>query len=92
MSSKMPIVRCQVEIHDPCGLGMRTAARFIGLAGQFHSEIWVIHEGRRYNGKSLRDLMTIVAECGSRLELQALGPDAEAAVTALAREVQLCPV
>jgi phosphotransferase system HPr (HPr) family protein len=92
MKKTPSIVRCQVEIHDPCGLGLRAAARFIGTAGRFHSDVWVVHEGRRYNGKSLRELMTLGVECGSRLELQAHGPDAEAAVTALAREVELCPV
>jgi phosphotransferase system HPr (HPr) family protein len=76
-----------VEISDPCGLRLRTAAHFIGLAGQFRSEIWVVHDGRRYNGKSMRDLMTMVAECGSTLELEAQGPDAQAAVEALAQAV-----
>ena len=92
MSSEKSIARCQVEILDSCGLRMRTAARFTGLAGQFRSEVWVIHDGRRYNGKSLRDLMTMIAEYGSRLELEAHGPDAEAAVTALAEAVRPCPV
>jgi phosphocarrier protein len=88
MSRNSSVARCQVEILDPCGLRMRTAARFIGLAGQFRSEVWITHEGRRYNGKSMRDLMTMIAECGARLELEAHGPDAEAAITALAQAVQ----
>lgn len=92
MPQETSVVRCQVEILDPCGLRLRTAAQFIGLAGQFRSDVWIIHEGRRYNGKSMRDLMTMVAECGARLELEAHGPDAKAAVTALAQAVGPCAV
>jgi len=88
MPTQIPNARREVEILDACGLRMRTAARFIGTAGQFRSEVWIIHDGRRYNGKSLRDLMTILAEYGARLELEAHGPDAEAAVTALAEAVR----
>ena len=86
------IVRRQVEISDPRGLPLRTAAHFVGLAGRFRSDVWVIHDGRRYNGKSMRDLMTMIADCGSRLELEAHGPDAQAAVRALAEAVAPCPV
>jgi phosphocarrier protein HPr len=92
MSSDRSIARCQVEILDSCGLRLRTAAQFICLAGQFRSEVWVIYDGRRYNGKSMRDLLTMVAEHGARLELEAHGPDAEAAVMALAEAVRPCPV
>lgn len=82
------IVRRKVEIDDAFGLRMRTAAAFICLAGRFQSDVWVIHEGRRYNGKSMRDMLNMVAERGSRLELEAEGPDAEEAVEALALAVR----
>lgn len=91
MPQMTSVVRRQVEISDPCGLRMRTAAQFIGLAGRFRSDVWIIHDGRRYNGKSMRDLMTMVAECGTRLELEAHGPDAQAAVAALAQAVAPSP-
>ena len=91
MSRNGSIARCQVVILDDCGLRMRTAARFIGLAGQFQAEVWVIHEGRRYNGKSMRDLLTMVAERGAQLEFEARGADAEAAVAALAEMFETCP-
>jgi phosphotransferase system HPr-like phosphotransfer protein len=35
------------------------------------------------SGRSILDLTTLAAACGSRLELEADGPDAEAAVDAL---------
>src|SRR5262249_55339201 len=88
MSRDTPIARCQVQIEDAFGLRMRAAAEFICLAGRFRADVWVIHEGRRYNGRSMRDLLTMVTECGSRLEIEAQGPDAEEAITALAQAVR----
>jgi phosphocarrier protein len=92
MSRDIPIARRQVQIEDAFGLRMRTAAEFICLAGRFHADVWVIHEGRRYNGRSMRDLLNIGADQGSRLELEAHGPDAEEALAALAQAVQPPPV
>jgi phosphocarrier protein len=91
MSQDTPIARRKVEIEDAFGLRMRTAAEFICLAGRFRSDVWVIHEGRRYNGRSMRDLLNMAADQGSRLELEAHGPDAEEALAALAQAVQPHP-
>ncbi|MEO6808933.1 MAG: HPr family phosphocarrier protein, partial [Isosphaeraceae bacterium] len=41
-------------------------------------------QGRVFNGKSILDLTSLAAECGTRLDLEALGPDADAALNALA--------
>jgi phosphocarrier protein len=74
----------QVEITNALGLHLRPADKFVRLAHQFRSEIRVSHEGNQINGKSILDLTTLAAECGTILELEARGPDAEAAVEALA--------
>ncbi len=62
--------------------------RFVKLAGQFKSEIRVSHNDTEINGKSILDLTLLAAECGTRLDLVANGPDAEQAVLALARLVE----
>ena len=49
--------------------------------------IRVFSDGLEINGKSILDLTTLAAECGTRLDLEARGPDAEAAVEALAELV-----
>jgi phosphocarrier protein len=83
MSQDPNLARRRVEITNPYGLHLRPAEKFVGLAGQFLAEIRVHHEGRDFNGKSILDLMSLAAECGTWLEVEARGPDAEAAVTAL---------
>lgn len=73
-----------VEITNELGLHLRPATEFVKLASRFQSEIRIRHNGREINGKSILDLTLLAAESGARLELEACGPDAEAAVEALA--------
>jgi phosphocarrier protein HPr len=87
MSHDPPVVRRQVEITNPLGLHMRPADKFVKVALQFQAEIRVIHNGNAINGKSILDLTSLAAECGTRLELEARGPDAERAIEALAELV-----
>ena len=87
MSHDPPGIRRQVEILNSLGLHMRPADRFVKLALQFQSEIRVTHNGNVYNGKSILDLTSVGAECGTVLELEARGPDAAAAIDALAELV-----
>jgi phosphocarrier protein HPr len=84
MSHDPPVVRRQVEILNTLGLHMRPADKFVKLALRYQSEIRVFHNGNEFNGKSILDLTSVAAECGTRLEVEARGPDASEAVAALA--------
>jgi phosphocarrier protein len=79
-----PAAHRQVEILNPKGLHMRPATRFVKLAGSFQSEVRVAGNGQVVNGKSILDMTSLAAECGTTLDVQAEGPDAEEAVAALA--------
>jgi phosphotransferase system HPr (HPr) family protein len=79
----MPVVRREVEIINTLGLHLRAAGKFVRLAQEFQASVTVIHDGREASGKSILDLATLAAECGTRLVLDAEGPDAETAVDAL---------
>ena len=87
MSQDPQVARRQVEILNALGLHIRQADKFVRLAQSFQSEIRVHHRGRESNGKSILDLATLAAECGALLHLEARGPDAEAAIEALAELV-----
>jgi phosphocarrier protein len=87
MSQDSSVVRRQVEILNSLGLHMRPADKFVKLALQFQSEIRITHNGNEFNGKSILDLTSVGAECGSRLELEARGADAVRAIEALAELV-----
>jgi phosphocarrier protein len=87
-SQESSISRRQVEILNALGLHLRPANQFVQLAEQFQSEIKVHHGDRVCNGKSIMDMMLLAAEQGSRLELEAMGPDADAALAALASLIE----
>jgi phosphocarrier protein len=84
MSHDPTIARREVEIVNALGLHLRPADKFVGLAQTFQSEIKVLHQGREFNGKSILDLTSLAAECGTRLVLEGRGPDADRALEALA--------
>jgi phosphocarrier protein HPr len=87
MSHDSTIARRQVEVTNSLGLHMRPANKFVELALQFQADIRVHYNGNEFNGKSMLELTSLAAECGARLEVEARGPDAAAAVTALAELV-----
>ena len=87
LENNAPTARCPVVVLNPFGLHMRPADRFAGLARRFAAEVRVYRDGLGVNGKSILDLATLAAGCGTRLELEARGPDAEAALAALAELV-----
>ena len=76
--------RRRVEIVNAHGLHMRPAGKFVSLANSFQSDVWVESAGTKVNGKSILDMTTLAAECGTMLDLEARGPDAEQALVALA--------
>lgn len=83
MNSEAPAVRRQVEIINALGLHLRPAAKFVKTADRFRAEIRVHFKGQVFDGRSILALATLAAERGSKLELEATGPDAAEALQAL---------
>ncbi len=73
-----------VTVTNPQGLHARPADMFARLAMQYESSIVIVREGDRFDGKSILSLMTLAAEQGTELLLEASGPDADEALEALA--------
>jgi phosphocarrier protein len=73
-----------VEIINPLGLHARPAAQLVKLASQFASEVTVARDGMPVNAKSIMGVMMLAAEQGCTVQVAADGPDAEAAVEAIA--------
>lgn len=88
MSNDPPVARRQVEIRNALGLHLRPADKFVKIASSFAgTEVRIYYKGHEFNGKSILDLTSLAAECGTRLDLEARGPNAEAALAALAELV-----
>jgi phosphotransferase system HPr (HPr) family protein len=75
--------RCEVRLPDSEGLHLRAASQIAQLAQQFRAQIRVFGAGGAADGKSVLDLLTLGAECGAPLEVEADGPDAQSAIAAL---------
>ena len=74
----------QLLIRNQLGLHARACALFVKTASRFKSEVMVSRDGLEVNGKSIMGVMMLAAEQGSTIDLKADGPDAEAAIDALA--------
>jgi len=75
----------QVTVSNPLGVHARPAALIVQTATKFQSEVWLIKDGRRVNGKSMLGVMTLAAEMGSIVTVGAEGHDEEKAVEAIIR-------
>lgn len=73
----------EVKIVNKLGLHARAAAKLTQTASQFAADVWVSRNGRRVNAKSIMGVMMLAAGRGSRIQIEADGADADAALAAL---------
>jgi phosphocarrier protein HPr len=78
-----------VVVTNPQGLHARPADAFVKLASQYESRIEIIRDGERVDGKSILAILTLAAVEGTQLQIEATGPDAQAALDALSELVRL---
>lgn len=75
-------------IGNKLGLHARPAAVFVQTANRFEASIEVQKEDIKIDGKSIMGIMTLAAEQGSSIKVQATGKDAAAALEALAKLIE----
>lgn len=78
----------KVEVINERGMHARASAKFVKLAAGFDAEVTVSRDGQTVDARSIMGLMMLAAGPGSTIELKAEGPDALAAVDALAALVE----
>lgn len=76
-------LRRTLRIVNDQGMHARPCHAFVSTALNFGSDLEVSLRGRRVNGKSILELMTLGAAFGDEIELCARGADAQAVVDAL---------
>jgi phosphocarrier protein HPr len=76
------VARRRVEIVNRKGLHARASAKLQKIACGFSSRLIVHHQGEAANARSIMDLLMLGAGKGSEIELEAVGEDADACVTA----------
>lgn len=72
-----------VEIEDVCRFDMHAVMEFVDTCNLFHSSITARRGINSADGKSIMQMSTLAATCGSKLRISAEGVDAQEAITAL---------
>jgi phosphocarrier protein HPr len=76
-------ISCEVVVAIPQGLHARPADLLAREARRWQSRIELVADSQRADGKSILDLLTLAAEAGTRLVVEATGPDAREALEAI---------
>jgi phosphocarrier protein len=77
----------EIPIINKRGLHARASAKFVQMVERFNAEVWVTRGGETVGGTSIMGLMMLSAGPGTSITVSAIGPEAEAAITAI---TELC--
>lgn len=76
-----------MDIVNKLGLHARAAGKFSALAAEYPCQIRVTRGQRTVDGKSVMGLMMLAAGCGSQIQVEAEGEQAQEALAALSQLV-----
>ena len=83
LSDAGSIMTKDLVVANKLGIHARPAALFVKTANRFACDIFVEKDGEKINGKSIMGLMMLAAGKGSSIDVEARGPAAEQAITAI---------
>jgi phosphocarrier protein len=73
----------ELPIINKRGLHARASAKFVQTVERFSAEVWVTKGSETVGGTSIMGLMMLSAGPGTTITVSAIGPEAEAAITAI---------
>ena len=74
----------ELPIINKRGLHARASAKFVQLVEKFEAEVWVTRGGETVGGTSIMGLMMLSAAPGTTILVSVKGPEAQAALDAIA--------
>lgn len=84
----LTLSRRRLVIGNALGFHLRAAGKFASLAQEFQSDVRVFWNGKEACGKSIIELTMLAAECGTAIDVEASGPDAEEALVSLTELIE----
>ena len=69
------MIEKQVQIINKLGLHARAAAKFVTLASTFSSDVFLLKDQQKVNGKSIMGVMMLAASKGTEVVLEVEGSD-----------------
>jgi phosphocarrier protein len=76
-------MRREVEIVNELGLHARPAAEFVRCVQKFQSEVTIRKGDDHFSAASILEVLSANLDCGLRIILEAIGPDAAEALDQL---------
>jgi phosphocarrier protein len=76
--------KIEVKVINALGVHARPSAKIAVVASRFSCSVWLAVKGRRANARSIVAVMLLAAGVGSRITIEANGPDEKEAIDALA--------
>ncbi|PWJ20967.1 HPr family phosphocarrier protein [Jannaschia seohaensis] len=73
-----------LDIVNEKGLHARASAKFVECVERFDATATVSRDGMQAGGDSIMGLLMLAAACGTQIEVETEGPEAEALMDALA--------
>ena len=73
----MPKVEKEIVIMNKLGLHARPAALFVRIASKYSSDLNILKNGEKVNGKSIMTVLTLEAHQHTTIHLEAEGTDAQ---------------
>jgi len=87
-SPLLPVTKGRVVIGGLVGLHARPASSFVQVAERYSSEIRLVKDGMRVNGKSILAILTLAASKGSVVGLEVYGEDEHEAFETLKHKLE----
>lgn len=78
------MLRRTLRITNVKGLHARASARLVEVVERFDARATVRKDGQETGGDSIMGLLMLAASCGSEVEVETEGPEAEALLEAVA--------
>ena len=74
----------KLTIINKLGLHMRPASTFVQTMAKYQSDVAILFNGKKIDGKSIMQVMTSCIKCGAEIEIQCSGPDEQEMLLAAA--------
>lgn len=84
---KKNLVKGKFKIEDYKGLYAAPSTEIVKCASAFKSEVYLVYQKQTVSAKSLLSILALTATRGAKIEVTALGEDAEEAVQSILRLV-----
>ncbi len=79
------MIEFETQVNNKIGMHLRAAGEFVKVATKYESDIFVLKDGKKANGKSILGLASLAIERGAKITVRIHGDDEREARAAIER-------